>query len=69
MAREDEMARRLSTTPRIGVINATALVATVGDARSFGRGRDLATSLRLTISIYSGFICPRLGKACVGSEP
>ncbi|MBD1549829.1 transposase, partial [Roseibium aggregatum] len=39
MARENEAARRLSTVPGIGVINATALVAAVGDARSFGRGR------------------------------
>lgn len=42
MAREDEAARRLSTIPGIGVINATALTAAVGDARNFGRGRDLA---------------------------
>lgn len=35
MTREDEAARRLSTIPGIGVINATALVAAVGDARSF----------------------------------
>ncbi len=41
-ARSEEPARRLSTIPGIGVINATALVAAVGDARSFGRGRDLA---------------------------
>lgn len=48
MAREDEAARRLATIPGIGVINTTALVATVGDARSFGRGRDLAAWLGLT---------------------
>jgi transposase len=48
MARTDEAARRLSTIPGIGVINATALVAAVGDARSFGRGRDLAAWLGLT---------------------
>lgn len=47
-AREDEAARRLSTIPGIGVINATALTAAVGDARSFGRGRDLAAWLGLT---------------------
>lgn len=48
MAREDEAARRLATIPGIGVINATALVAALGDARSFGRGRDLAAWLGLT---------------------
>lgn len=47
MAREDEAARRLATIPGIGVINATALVAALGDARSFGRGRDLAAWLGL----------------------
>ena len=35
MARENEAARRLATIPGIGVINATALVAAIGDARSF----------------------------------
>ena len=34
-ARSDETARRLSTIPGIGAINATALVAAIGDARSF----------------------------------
>ena len=48
MAREDEAARRLATIPGIGAINATALVAAVGDARSFARGRDLAAWLGLT---------------------
>lgn len=47
MAREDGAARRLATIPGIGVINATALVAALGDARSFGRGRDLAAWLGL----------------------
>lgn len=48
MAREDETTRRLSAIPGIGVINATALTAAVGDARSFGRGHDLAAWLGLT---------------------
>lgn len=48
MAKEDVAARRLSTIPGIGVINATALTAAVGDARNFGRGRDLAAWLGLT---------------------
>lgn len=47
MAREDEATRRLATIPGIGTINATALVAAVGDARSFARGRDLAAWLGL----------------------
>lgn len=48
MAREDEAAHLLSTIPGIGIINATALTAAVGDARSFGRGRDLAAWPGLT---------------------
>lgn len=48
MAKADATARRLATIPGIGVINATALAAALGDARSFGRGRDLAAWLGLT---------------------
>jgi transposase len=36
-ARQDEAARRLATVPGIGPINATALVAAVGDASAFGQ--------------------------------
>ena len=48
MAKSDGAARRLTTIPGIGVINATALVAALGDASSFGRGRDLSAWLGLT---------------------
>jgi transposase len=47
MARRDPAARRLATIPGIGVMNATALVAAVGDGRTFSRGRDLAAWLGL----------------------
>ena len=46
-ARNDADARRLATIPGIGVLNATALVAAVGDAQTFARGRDLAAWLGL----------------------
>jgi transposase len=46
-AREDEGARRLTTIPGIGVLNATALVAAIGDGQSFARGRDLSAWLGL----------------------
>jgi transposase len=46
-ARGDERTRRLLTIPGIGALNATALVAAAGDARAFGRGRDLAAWLGL----------------------
>ena len=42
MARTDPAARRLATIPGIGVMNATALVAAIGDGRTFSRGRDLS---------------------------
>jgi transposase IS116/IS110/IS902 family protein len=48
MARDDEAVRRLMTIPGIGMINATALVAAVGNAGAFGRGRDMAAWLGLT---------------------
>lgn len=46
-ARTDETARRLATIPGIGVLNATALVAAIGNAVTFARGRDLAAWLGL----------------------
>ena len=48
LTREDEQARRLATIPGVGVINATALLAAVGDASAFAKGRDLAAWLGLT---------------------
>ncbi len=41
-ARTQENARRLTTIPGIGALNATALVAAIGDVATFARGRDLA---------------------------
>jgi transposase len=46
-AKADEGARRLLSIPGIGALNATALVAAVGDAAAFARGRDLAAWLGL----------------------
>jgi len=46
-ARSDTDARRLATIPGIGVLNATALVAAVGNAQTFARGCDLAAWLGL----------------------
>lgn len=48
LTRQDEMARRLATVPGIGVINATALLAAVGDGAAFSRGGALAAWLGLT---------------------
>jgi transposase len=46
-ARTDEAARLLLTIPGIGPLNATALIAAIGRAETFGRGRDLAAWLGL----------------------
>ena len=45
--KENEEARRLTTIPGVGAIVASALVAAVGQAESFERGRDLAAWLGL----------------------
>jgi transposase len=47
IARHDDAARRLVTIPGVGVLNATALVAAVGDGAAFRRGRDLGAWLGL----------------------
>ena len=46
-AKRDEAARRVMSIPGIGALNATALVAAVGDAETFARGRNLAAWLGL----------------------
>lgn len=46
-ARADAATKRLTTIPGVGPLNATALVAAVGDAATFARGRDLAAWLGL----------------------
>src|SRR6185312_298298 len=46
-AKRNESARRLTSIPGIGALNATALVAAVGNAQTFARGRDLAAWLGL----------------------
>lgn len=47
LARDDDAMHRLTGIPGIGVLNATVLVAAVGDASSFRRGRDLSAWLGL----------------------
>jgi transposase len=59
-AREDEGARRLATIPGIGVLNATALVAAIGNGQSFARGRDLSAWLGLVPRQQTTGAKPRL---------
>ena len=46
-ARDDAAMRRLTSIPGVGVLNATALVAAVGDGSSFAKARDLGAWLGL----------------------
>jgi transposase len=50
LARTDEAARRLTSIPGVGALNATALVAAVGRAESFDHARDLGAFLPLAAS-------------------
>ncbi len=54
-------ARRLMTVPGIGVLTATAMVASVGDIRRFRSGRHFASWLGLTPREHSSGASRRLG--------
>ncbi len=60
--RASEDSRRLETIPGVGVITATALVATIGDASQFHSGRQLAAWLGLVPKQYSSGGKERLGR-------
>ena len=47
-AKEDEVARRLTTVPGIGPVTATALAALAPEAETFRKGRDFAAWMGLT---------------------
>jgi transposase len=46
-ARSDATARRLLSIPGVGALNATALIAAIGNGETFSRARDLAAWLGL----------------------
>ena len=60
--RSTEASRRLATIPGVGVITATALVATIGDASQFRSGRQLAAWLGLVPKQHSSAGKDRLGR-------
>lgn len=62
LASQSEPARRLMVIDGIGPITATALVASVGDARVFKNGRQFAAWLGLTPRQYSSGGTSRLGR-------
>ncbi len=61
-ARRDADARRLMQVPGIGPITASAIVATIGDAKQFRTGRDLAAWLGFTPLNKSSGGKERLGR-------
>ena len=60
LARNDAAARRLTSIPGIGVLNATALIAAVGNAGSFAKARDLGAWLGLVPRQHTTGGKPRL---------
>jgi len=60
--RTNEASRRLATIPGVGIITATALVATIGDASQFHSGRQLAAWLGLVPRQHSSGGKERLGR-------
>jgi transposase len=51
--RSSELSRKLEAVPGIGPITASALVATIGDAKNFANGRQLAAWLGLVPKQHS----------------
>ncbi|MCM2563798.1 IS110 family transposase [Lutimaribacter sp. EGI FJ00015] len=60
--RENEVCQRLSTIPGVGVITATAMVATVPDPNAFASGRQFAAFLGLVPRQNSSGGKDRLGR-------
>lgn len=60
LARTDEVAKRLTSIPGVGALNATALVAAVGRAEAFEQARDLGAWLGLVPRQHTTGGKPRL---------
>lgn len=60
LARSDPAARRLTSIPGVGVLNATALIAAVGNASAFAKARDLGAWLGLVPRQHTTGGKPRL---------
>jgi transposase len=69
MARESERVRRLRTIPGVGLLTATAILASVGDLRRFPSGRHFASSLGLTPRESSSGNVRRLGRITKRGDP
>lgn len=60
LARTDDVARRLTSIPGVGALNATALVAAIGRAEAFEQARDLGAWLGLVPRQHTTGGKPRL---------
>ena len=60
--RSNQASRRLATIPGVGVVTATALVATIGDGAQFRSGRQLSAWLGLVPRQHSSGGKDRLGR-------
>lgn len=60
LARDNLAVRRLTTIPGIGVLDATALIAAIGNANGFDRARDLGAWLGLVPRQFTTGGKPRL---------
>ena len=60
--RSNEASRRHATIPGVGVITATALIATIGDGAQFRSGRQLSAWLGLVPRQHSSGGKDRLGR-------
>ena len=67
LARNDAATRRLTSIPGVGVLNATALIAAVGDASSFAKARDLGSWLGLVPRQHTTGVCRAVTKPATGT--
>lgn len=69
IARESELVRRLRTIPGVGLLTATAIVASVGDLKRFPSARHFASALGLTPRETSSGNVRRLGRITKRGDP
>lgn len=69
MARQSPLVRRLRTVPGVGLLSATAIMASVGDLRRFPSARHFASALGLTPRESSSGNVRRLGRITKRGDP
>jgi transposase len=69
LARESPLVRRLRTVPGVGLLTATAIVASLGDLTRFPTARHFASALGLTPREHSSGKVRRLGRITKRGNP